>query len=392
MTSSSVDRRVSSSTSILGPALALLLAAGCSSGGGVTTGAGGTAAGGTTGGGGSSANGGTSGTGGGAPSGGTAATGGTTGKGGTTGSGGVTSSGGVTGSGGAPGSGGTPGTGGTSGSGGTPGSGGVPGSGGAGKGGTTGTGGVPGSGGNLGRDGGPGRDAAPGTGGAIAIDGGGSCPTTMPSGGQTCTGTSCNGTADGLGYGIWTNGSGGTITYFTNAHAFSTSWNNSQDFLAHLGLDFRPAKASTAYGTIVAEFSEVKTVTTNPPWSMIGMYGWMNSPCIEWYIDEDSFNGLGGRGSTTATIDGATYYLSTQQTTGTGGANACESGHTGTWTQIHSTRSAAHTCGTVTVTDHFKAWAAQGWSLGSLTMVHINMEVGGGNGKIDFPLANVTAN
>jgi hypothetical protein len=213
----------------------------------------------------------------------------------------------------------------------------------------------------------------------------------MPSGGQTCTGTSCNGTADGLGYGIWTNGSGGTITYFTNAHAFSTSWDNSQDFLAHLGLDFRPAKASSAYGTIVAEFSEVKTVTTNPPWSMIGMYGWMNSPCIEWYIDEDSFNGLGGRGSTTATIDGATYYLSTQQTTGTGGANACESGHSGSWTQIHSTRSAAHTCGTVTVTDHFKAWAAQGWSLGSLTMVHINVEVGGGAGKIDFPLANVTA-
>jgi hypothetical protein len=213
----------------------------------------------------------------------------------------------------------------------------------------------------------------------------------MPSGGQTCTGTSCNGTADGLGYGIWTNGSGGTITYFTNAHAFSTSWNNSQDFLAHLGLDFRPAKASSAYGTIVAEFSEVKTVTTNPPWSSIGIYGWMNSPCIEWYINEDSFNGMGGGRGTSATIDGGTYYLSTQQTTGTGGANACESGHSGSWTQIHSTRSAARTCGTVTVTDHFKAWAAQGWSLGSLTMVHINVEVGGGAGKIDFPVANVTA-
>jgi hypothetical protein len=213
----------------------------------------------------------------------------------------------------------------------------------------------------------------------------------MPSGGQTCTGTSCNGTADGLGYGIWTNGSGGSITYFTSAHAFSTSWSDSQDFLAHLGLDFRPAKASSAYGKIVAEFSEVKTVTTNPPWSSIGIYGWMNSPCIEWYINEDSFNGLGGRGSVTATIDGATYYLSSTTTTGTGGANACESGHSGSWTQIHSTRSAAHTCGTVTVSDHFAAWAAQGWSLGSLTMVHINVEVGGGTGKIDFPVANVTA-
>jgi hypothetical protein len=215
----------------------------------------------------------------------------------------------------------------------------------------------------------------------------------MPSGGQTCSGGNCNGTADGLGYGIWESGSGGSITYFTNAHAFSTSWTSSSaDFLAHLGLDFRPAKASTAYGTIVADFSEVKKVTSNPPWSSIGMYGWMNSPCIEWYINEDSLNGMGGKGSVSATIDGATYYLTTQQTTGTGGANACESGHTGGWTQIHSTRSAARQCGTITVSDHFKAWAAQGWSLGSLTMVHINVEVGGGAGTIDFPVANVTAN
>jgi hypothetical protein len=215
----------------------------------------------------------------------------------------------------------------------------------------------------------------------------------MPSGGQTCSGGNCNGTADGLGYGIWESGSGGSITYFTTAHAFSASWTaSSADFLAHLGLDFRPAKASTAYGTIVADFSEVKKVTSNPPWSSIGMYGWMNSPCIEWYINEDSFNGMGGRGSVSATIDGATYYLTTQTTTGTGGANACESGHTGSWTQIHSTRATARQCGTITVSDHFKAWAAQGWSLGSLTMVHINVEVGGGAGTIDFPVANVTAN
>ena len=66
------------------------------------------------------------------------------------------------------------------------------------------------------------------------------------------TGTNVNGTADGLGYGIWTNGSGGSITVFSNAHAFSTSWNNSMDFLAHLGLDFNSSKAYTAYGTIQA--------------------------------------------------------------------------------------------------------------------------------------------
>jgi len=374
MTSSSFDRRPSSLISVLGPAVALLLAVGCSSKEGGTLGAGGSAAGSHTGNGGSATNGGTTASGGTTNSGGTTGAGGNTGKGGSTGTGGSTGSGGIL-------------------AGGTSGSGGVPGSGGAGKGGSTGSGGVPGSGGISGRDGGPGSDGAPDGSGA-ALDGGTStvnCSATMPSGGTVCSGNNCNGQADGLGYGIWESGSGGSITYFTNAHAFSASWvPSSADFLAHLGLDFRPAKAYTAYGTITAEFVEIKTATTAPPWSMIGMYGWTNSPCVEWYINEDSFNNLGGGGSITATIDGATYYLKTVQTTGTGGANACESGHSGPWTQMISTRKTARTCGTITVSDHFAAWAAQGWSLGSLTSVHINVEVGGGTGKIDFPVANVT--
>jgi hypothetical protein len=118
------------------------------------------------------------------------------------------------------------------------------------------------------------------------------------------------------------------------------------------------------------------------------VYGWTRSPCVEWYITDDSFNGLNARGSVTATIDGATYYLTTGTTTGTGG-NSCEAGHTGSWTNMTSTRATARQCGTVTVSDHFKAWAAQGWSLGNLASVHINVEVVGGTGSIQFPTADV---
>jgi hypothetical protein len=149
------------------------------------------------------------------------------------------------------------------------------------------------------------------------------CSAPMPTGGEDHTGTSVNGTINGLNYGIWTNGSGGTITVFGNAHAFATSWNESQNFLAHLGLDFNTAKPYTSYGTITAQFSEIKSGTAGN-FSMIGIYGWTHNPCVEWYINEDSYNGLYGSGSVTATIDGAVYYLSTNTTTGTGGANACE--------------------------------------------------------------------
>ena len=217
------------------------------------------------------------------------------------------------------------------------------------------------------------------------------CSTAMPTGGKTYSGSSVNGTADGLNYGIWATGSGGSITVFTTAHAFSAAWNGVSDFLAHVGLDFNTAKDYTTYGKISAQFVEIKSGTAGN-WSSIGIYGWMHSPCVEWYINEDSFNGLYANGGATATIDGATYNMTTSTTTGTGGANACESGHTGSWTQMISTRKTARQCGTITVSDHFKAWAAQGWSLGTLASVHINVETGGGTGSIQFPVANVTAN
>ncbi|HOU91669.1 MAG TPA: glycoside hydrolase family 11 protein [Polyangiaceae bacterium] len=234
------------------------------------------------------------------------------------------------------------------------------------------------------------------TGGEVANGGAGTvtgpdCSATMPTGGITVDLTSwiSGQAADGLSYGGWTNGNGGTVTYFPNAHAFAASWNNSENFLAHLGLDFDGSRSYPEYGTIIAEFVEQKHGEAGG-FSMIGMYGWTHNPCVEWYIDEDSYHGLFGRGDVTATIDGATYYLRMNETTGTGGANACESGHTGPWIQMHSTREAPRQCGTITVSDHFDAWTAQGWTLGNLTSVHINVEVGGGVGSIDFPVANVT--
>jgi hypothetical protein len=303
------------------------------------------------------------------------------------GSGGSTGSGGTTGSGGSTGSGGTTGGAGGSASGGTTG-----GAGGRSTGGAGGGGGAAAAGGVAGRGGTGGTAGATGNGGSL-VDGGVTvdCTATLPSGGTTYMGNNVNGMADGLNYGIWSNSTnGGSITVFSNAHAFSASWNNSMDFLAHVGLDFfNASKPYTAYGTIQAEFSEIKS--GNPgSFSSIGIYGWMHSPCIEWYINEDSYSTFVPKGSITAIVDGEMYYLSTSQTNGTGGANDCESGHTGAWTNITATRAAHRTCGTVTVSDHFASWAAQGWTLGALVSVHINVEVGGGMGTIDFPVANVT--
>ncbi|MEO8918077.1 MAG: glycoside hydrolase family 11 protein [Polyangiaceae bacterium] len=259
-----------------------------------------------------------------------------------------------------------------------------------GMGGTGGTGGIA-TGGSAG-SGGAGKGGASGTGGSAAGTGGSAaldCSAMMPTGGTPHSGASANGTADGLGYGIWSNGSGGTINVFSNAHAFSASWNNGGDFLAHVGLDFNSSKSYTAYGTIKADIVETKT-GTGGGYSSLGMYGWTHSPCVEWYVVDDSFKTMPTqKSSVTTTIDGGTYYLISNATSGSGG-NDCESGHTGSWTQMWSVRSTARQCGTITVSDHFAAWKKQGWALGNLTSVHINVEVGGGVGSISFPVANVT--
>ena len=117
------------------------------------------------------------------------------------------------------------------------------------------------------------------------------------------------------------------------------------------------------------------------------------NPCIEWYIVDDSFNNLpfnpGGTSKGNVTIDGGTYNVIQRSTTGTGG-NRCGSSVTN-WDQFYSIRTSKKSCGTITISDHFKAWSAAGLNLGSVLEASILVEAGGGSGSISFPIANVTS-
>jgi hypothetical protein len=301
-------------------------------------------------------------------------TGGTSGEGGSPGTGGTatggnSATGGVTGTGGA--TGGTPGTGGVRATGGVPGTGGA-------KGGASGAGGVKATGGS------------PGTGGSTPDGGAVDCTAMLPSGGTMHTG-STQGMAGSLSWSLWMNGSGGSITTFTTP-AFSASWGpNSGDFLARVGLQWGNGKAVSALGTVTADYVETKT-GSGGGYSYIGIYGWSVNPCVEWYIVDDSFNNLpfnpGGTMVGTAMIDGGTYNIIQRSTTGTGG-NRC--GNVTSWTQFYSVRTSKRSCGTISISDHWAAWAAKNLNLGSVLEASILVEAGGGTGSIQFPVANVTA-
>jgi len=225
-----------------------------------------------------------------------------------------------------------------------------------------------------------------GTGGG-AVD----CNAVMPtSGGQDHSATWAQGGSGNLAWQIWSNGSPGTITTY-DVPAFSASWNNSGDFLGRMGFEWgNSGQAYTAYGTIKADYVFQKSGNAGQ-YSYLGIYGWSNNPCIEWYIVEDSFHTMpfntGTAPSGTAEIDGGTYNLVHRTTSGTGG-DRC--GGAGSWNQYYSIRLQGKQCGTITVSDHFAAWAAKGWNLGNLLEVKIVVEAAGGQGRVDFPVANVT--
>jgi hypothetical protein len=123
------------------------------------------------------------------------------------------------------------------------------------------------------------------------------------------------------------------------------------------------------------------------------MYGWSTNPCVEFYIVDDSYNRMPvNPGSTTnkgtVTIDGGQYILYLRNTTGTGGSK-CPG--VSSWAQYYSVRMTARSCGQISITEHFKAWAAAGMPLGKMDQAQILIEAGGGTGSIEFPVASVTA-
>jgi endo-1,4-beta-xylanase len=220
------------------------------------------------------------------------------------------------------------------------------------------------------------------------------CNATMPSGGQLRSGNGVGG-EDNLAWEIWSNTGEGQLTTY-DVPAFIATWNNSGGYLGRLGFEWGAfgddPVPHTERGEITAQFVSRKTGTAGG-YSYVGMYGWTTNPCVEWYVVDDSYGNMPiNPGMTTnkgeVPIDGGTYIMYTRPTTGTGGTRC--SGVTD-WMQYYSVRKTARACGVISLSEHFRAWQELGMDMtGELLEAKILVEVGGGVGNVQLPIANVT--
>ncbi|WP_129355827.1 glycoside hydrolase family 11 protein [Sorangium cellulosum] len=302
------------------------------------------------------------------------------------------SGGSIAGSTGAGGSGGQPGAGGA---GATSATGGVTGSGG-GSGGASSSGGLPGAGGATGGGGstGDGGGGATGDGGGEATGGGAStCPPATPlTGGREYCSNSRGNAGNGYGYELWAEGGGsGCMTVHGVDATFSAEWNDVEDFLARVGLDFNQTQKHTQIGTISAEFAHTKTEEEGG-FTYIGIYGWTVNPLREFYILDDwgsekpggfSSDGTPRDEVGTLTADGETYDVWKKTRVN----KPAITGPSETFDQYFSIRRTARTCGTISVSEHFTQWEKLGLPLGNLHEVKLLIEAQFNSGTVKFTTA-----
>ena len=190
---------------------------------------------------------------------------------------------------------------------------------------------------------------------------------------------------DGYSYEIWLDNTGGSGSMtLGSGGTFSTEWSaqvSSGNFLARRGRNYDATKKATEYGPIVMDYAADYSASSQGN-SRLCVYGWMKNPLVEYYIIEDWVNWCpsANGASKTVTIDGAEYEIFQLDHTGPTILGTNE-----TFKQYFSVRKSKRTSGTITVSDHFKAWADAGWNIGNLTEVALNVEGWESSGK-----ANVT--
>ncbi|KAE8444725.1 hypothetical protein EG329_014285 [Mollisiaceae sp. DMI_Dod_QoI] len=160
---------------------------------------------------------------------------------------------------------------------------------------------------------------------------------------------------------------GGDVVFTPSGNYFKVAWDTQDDFVVGLGWTTGSQNPITFSGNL-----GVGSGT-----ALLSVYGWSTNPLVEYYIVEDSHSPPSfGTYKGTVYSDGSEYtiYENTR-------VNAPSIQGTTTFNQYISVRQSPRQSGTVTVSNHFNAWAGLGLKLGTLSYQIIAVEGWGGEGE-----------
>nr|BBF66812.1 endo-beta-1,4-xylanase [uncultured bacterium] len=202
----------------------------------------------------------------------------------------------------------------------------------------------------------------------LAVEGDGARATTITN--------SSTGTHDGYDYELWKDNGNVSMT-LENGGNFSCQWSNIGNMLCRKGKKFGASQTYSQIGNITIKYDAQFTPGGN---SYLCVYGWSKDPLVEYYIIESygTYKPTGtSKGS--VSIDGGTYEL--YETTRN---NQPSIEGTKTFKQFWSVRTSKRTSGTISVTEHFKAWDSKGMKLGKIYEAALTVEgyQSSGNAKI----------
>jgi endo-1,4-beta-xylanase len=166
----------------------------------------------------------------------------------------------------------------------------------------------------------------------------------------------------------------GTGCLVNTADGFSVSWNDINNLLGRKGV--RPGSTNQ----IVSYEADYQPAGN----SYLCVYGWTRNPLVEYYIVDSwgSWRPPGGTSMGSVSSDGGTYDIYRTQR-----VNQPSIDGTRTFYQYWSVRTQKRTRGTISVADHFNAWASHGMNMGSLYEVSMTVEGYQSSGTADVSVS-----
>lgn len=190
-------------------------------------------------------------------------------------------------------------------------------------------------------------------------------------------------TQDGYDYELWKD-SGNTSMTLNAGGTFECSWSNINNALFRKGKKFNDTQTYQQIGNISFDYAADYQPNGN---SYLCVYGWTVDPLVEYYIVDSwgTWRPPGTQSKGQITVDGGTYDVYEADRIN----QPSIQGNT-TFKQYFSVRTSKRTSGTISVTEHFKAWERMGMKMGKLHEAALNVEGYQSSGKANVYKNNMT--